>query len=108
MKIKPLLLVAGLLATSGCDVNFTGLDTEVLTVTVATVGANLDADGYVLSVTSHPDERIGVNETTAFNVFRIDVTVELRDVAANCTAADNPQTVRVRGPRTVTCLVECT
>ncbi len=107
MKIKPLLLVAGLLATSGCDVNFTGLDTEVLTVSVTTVGANLDADGYVLSVTGHPEGPIGVNETRTFNVFRIDVRVELRDVAANCAAADNPQTVAVRGPTTVVCVVEC-
>ena len=39
MKIKRLILTVCLLASFGCDVgNFTGLDNEILTVSVVTVG----------------------------------------------------------------------
>lgn len=109
MRITPLFLAACLLASFGCDIgdNIVDLDTEPLTVNVATVGANLDADGYLPSVTGVPDEPIGVNESKVFNVLRIGITVELRDVAANCAVADNPQTVDVRGPTTVSFFVEC-
>ncbi len=108
MRFMPLLLTACLLASMGCGVNITGLDTEVLTVSVATAGANLDADGYLLSITGEPDEPIGVNESKTFTVLRIDVTVELRDIATNCAANANPQTVNVSGPTTVIFLVQCT
>lgn len=109
MRLMPLILAACLLASLGCDniTNNLTLDSEILTVSVSTVGANLDADGYGLSITGEPDDTIGVNEAKTFSVLRIDVTVELRDIAANCAVNTNPQTVGVRGPTTVAFLVEC-
>ncbi len=109
MKAMPFFLAACLLASFGCDpVNITGFDTEVLTVRVATTGANLDADGYLCSVTGEFDQPIDINEQKIFTVLRIDVTVELKDVAPNCAADANPQTVNVSGPTTVSFLVQCT
>ncbi len=109
MRFTLLLLTACLLALLGCDgVNITGIDTEILTVSVTTTGASLDADGYLLSITGEPNDSIGVNESKTFNVFRIDVTVELQGIAANCTANANPQTVSITGPTTVAFFVECT
>ncbi len=108
MKTLPLILTACLLASLGCDIgNITGLDTEVLTVSVRTVGTNLDPDGYMLTMTGEPDEPIGVNEIKTFTVFRIDVTVDLRNIATNCAVNANPQTVNVSGPTTVAFYVEC-
>ncbi len=106
-----LLLAFCLLTSLGCDPNIGPLDlnlrSEMLTVTVSTVGANLDGDGYMLSVTGHPDAAIGINESMAFSVMRIDHTVELSGVAGNCNAAHNPRTVSVNGPTTTTFIVEC-
>ncbi len=108
MKLRPILLTVCLLASLGCDIDgFTGLDTEMLTVSVTTVGANFDPDGYMLSITGVYDEPIGVNEIKTFTVLRINVTVELGDVAGNCAVNANPQTVDVDGPTTVAFYVEC-
>ncbi len=109
MRLMPLLLTLCLLASLGCDVgNITGLDlTEALTVSVTTIGSNFDGDGYMLSITSMPDEPIGINEIKTFTVLRIDLTVELRDIAANCSVDANPQTVNVSGPTTVAFYLEC-
>ena len=96
-----------LLFATGCD-NDIDLDlNELLTVSVMTVGENLDADGYTLSITGRLDESIGINESRTFSVLRIDITVELRGVANNCEVDANPQTVSVSGPTTVTFIVEC-
>ena len=113
MRFIQIFLTACLLASFGCNIgddlnlDLTGLGTEPLTVFVTTGGDNPDPDGYLLSITNLPEERIGINESMIFHVLRIDVTVELSDIAANCTVADNPQTVTVRRPTTVTFLVEC-
>ena len=99
MRILPFVLTACLLVLLGCDIGDNlalDLDFEILTVDVASVGDNLDPDGYLLSITGISEQRIGV-----------DITVELRDVAANCAAIENPQTVSVRGPTTVSFVVEC-
>ncbi len=107
-----LLLALCLLASLGCDPDIGPLNlnlrSETLSVTVSTVGANLDPDGYMLSVTSHPDTPIGINEAMAFSVMRIDHTVELSGVAANCTVANNPRTVSVNGLTSTTFVVQCT
>ncbi len=79
----------------------------MLTVSVTTVGENLDADGYTLSITGAPNEAIGINEFKVFSVLSIDITVELLGVAVNCAVDVNPQTVSVNGPTTVTFFVEC-
>lgn len=110
MRILPFVLTACLLVLLGCDIGDNlalDLDFEILTVDVASVGDNLDPDGYLLSITGISEQRIGVTETRLFSVLRIDITVELRDVAANCAAIENPQTVSVRGPTTVSFVVEC-
>lgn len=111
MKIMPLILTLCLLASFGCDVgvgDFTGLDTETLTVSVTTVGTNLDPDGYRLRITGEDDAPIGVNETKNFAVLSIRITVQLLDVAANCAVADDSVTVDVNGPTSVAFFVECT
>lgn len=109
MRIMPLLVAACLLASLGCDVgNFTGLSSEILTVSVTTVGSRLDPNGYILAITSRQDEPIGVNETKTFNMLKITVTVELRHVAPNCAVADDSVTVDMNGPATVAFFVECT
>ncbi len=109
MRLSRLFLAACLLASLACnDFDSINLDLgEPLTVTVMTVGENLDADGYTLSITGVADEAIGVNESKLFTVLRIDITVELLDVAANCAVDNNPQTVDVSGPTTVVFVVEC-
>ena len=109
MKIMPLILTACLLALVGCDTgDFTGLDSDILTVSTTTVGANLDPDGYLLRITGENDDRIGVNETKTYTVLTINITVQLLDVAANCAASNDSVTVDVNGPTTVTFFVECT
>ena len=108
MKTMPLILTVCLLASLGCDTDFTGLNSEILTVSTTTVGANVDPDGYLLRVTGRNDEPIGVNETKTFNVLRINITVQLLDVAANCVANDDSVTVDVNGPSSVAFFVECT
>ncbi len=108
MKLRPILLTVCLLASLGCDIDgFTGLDTEMLTVSVTTVGANFDPDGYMLSITGEHDEPIGVNESKSFNVLTMNLTVELSGVATNCAAHTNPIRVDVNGPTSVGFFVEC-
>ncbi len=110
MKLLQILLAFCLLASLGCEpgIGNIGLRSEMLTVTVTTVGANLDGDGYTLSITGQPDETIGINESMAFSVLRFDHTVELRGVAGNCTVANNPRTLSINGPTSTTFVVQCT
>ncbi len=111
MKLARLFLAFCLLASLGCnpniDIGNIGPFSAFLTVSVRTVGANLDADGYMLSITSHSDTAIGINESMAFSVMPIDITVELRDIASNCTVANNPRTIDVNGSTTTDFVVEC-
>ena len=109
MKITLLILTLCLLASLGCDTgDFTGLDSEILTVSTTTVGANLDPDGYLLRITGENDEPIGINETKTFTVLTINITVQLLDVATNCASPNDSVTVDVNSPTTVTFFVECT
>ncbi len=109
MRPMRLLLAFCLLATLGCDTDIGNLNlgSELLTVNVSTVGTNLDADGYTLSVTGELDEQININDTRTYSVLRIDITIELLGVASNCTVADNPRTIGVNGTVTTTFIVEC-
>ena len=108
MRFSPILLAISLLVSLGCDPDLNlDLGSELLTVNVTTIGENLDPDGYTLSVTGEPVEAIEINATRTFRVFPTDITVELRGVAGNCTVANNPRTIDVRGPRTTTFVVEC-
>ncbi len=112
MRLTRLFLAFCLLASLACDIWDGDLDldldlNEQLTVTVMTVGENLDPDGYTLAVTGVANEAVGLNESVVFDVLRIDITVELLGVAANCVVDTNPQTVHVSGPTTVVFVVEC-
>jgi TolB protein len=66
-----------------------------LEVTTVSTGDDIDADGYTVSVDGGAGQAIDVNETlTVTSLGAGDHTVELGDVAANCTVAgDNPRTV---------------
>ena len=110
MKITPLILTACLLVCLGCDIDdidLSGLG-EILTVSVTTVGSDMDPNGYMLSITGRQDEPIGINETKTFTVIANTVTVTLSDVAANCVAAQNSVTIDLNNPATVAFFVECT
>ena len=109
MNTKALLLAACILVSVGCDVadNVTGVGAGLLTVNVTTSGANADPDGYLLSITGEPDELLAVNDTRTFSVATTNVTVELSDIAVNCTVAGNPVNVDVNLTTTVAFLVEC-
>ena len=84
-----------------------------LVVTTETSGSNLDPDGYRLTVTGetiNANRDIGLNDSTAFSVLRGgDCTVELSDLAANCSIDANPQfvSVPVSNEATVTFIVSC-
>lgn len=109
MRFLRFFLAICLFLSLGCDpdIGNVGLSSELLTVNVRTVGANLDADGHALSITGELAEPVGINDTRTFSVLRIDITVELLEVASNCAVANNPRTFRVNGPRTTTFVVEC-
>ena len=111
MKLTRLLLIVCLLVSLGCDPDIDNirldLGSELLTVNVSTVGANLDPDGYTLSVTGQLDEQIGINATRTYSVLAMDHTITLGGVADNCTVANNPRTIRVTGSTSTTFIVEC-
>ncbi len=111
MKISRFILAVCLLASLGCDPDIDNirldLGSELLTVNVSTVGANLDPDGYTLSVTGQLDESIGINATRTYSVLAMNHTITLSGVAGNCTVANNPRTISVTGSTTTTFIVEC-
>lgn len=111
MNFSRVLLAICLLVSLGCDTDIGPLNldlgSELLTVNVSTIGENLDPDGYMLSVTGEPDEAIGINATRTYSVFPNNLTVELRGIAGNCTVANNPRTIDVRGSVSTTFIVEC-
>ncbi len=111
MKLTRLLLAVSLLVLSGCDPDVDNirldLGSELLTVNVSTVGANLDPDGYTLSVTGQLDDSIGINATRTYSVLAMNHTITLSGVADNCTVADNPRTISVTGSTVTTFVVEC-
>ncbi len=109
MKLSRLLLAICLVASLGCDPDIGNLNlaSGTLVVTVRTIGANLDADGYTVSVAGGPGEAIGINGSMTFSIMPITIIVELRGIADNCTVANNPRTVDVSVPTTTTFVVEC-
>jgi hypothetical protein len=68
-----------------------------LTVTTATAGASLDADGYAVAVDGGEEQVIEANGTlTITGLTAGDHTVTLSGIAANCTASgDNPRPATV-------------
>jgi hypothetical protein len=68
-----------------------------LDVTIVTTGADLDPDGYTVTVDDATSQATGANGTVRFSaVAEGSHTVELSGVAANCTPqGSNPRTVTV-------------
>lgn len=68
-----------------------------INITTSTTGTQIDPDGYTVSVEGQTPEPIGTDAMiTLTNVSAGDRTVELTDLAANCTVTgDNPRTVTV-------------
>jgi len=91
--------LAGVVAAGCGDDDPAPPTTGQIAVTTVTTGDNPDADGYVLSLDSNNAGNIGVNDQTIIpDVPAGDYTLELTDVAANCTVAgDNPRDLTVSG-----------
>lgn len=68
-----------------------------LRVSVSTTGEEQDSTGYVAAVDTARTDSLAPNDTTTFRRLPPDdYSVELRDVAENCTVqGENPQTVTV-------------
>lgn len=66
-------------------------------VTTATAGESIDADGYVVAVDGGAGQAIGTDATLTVDDVEVGSrSLELGDVAANCTVSgDNPRTVNV-------------
>jgi len=79
-------------------------------VTTSTAGAQLDPDGYTLTVEGETPVAIGINQTLTVNDVAIgDRTVTLSGVASNCTVAgENPRTVTVTDGGTVSTTFDVT
>ncbi len=88
----------------------TGSGTGSLTVTTSTTGANLDPDGYTLTLDGSSSQPIATNGSVTVTVPAGDHPVALSGVAANCTVSGaNPRTVTVPagGAGTTTFAVTC-
>ena len=88
----------------------TGTGGGTLTVVTTTTGANLDPDGYTLTLDGASNQPIALNDNASFTLPAGDHPVALSGVAANCTVGDaNPHTVAVPagGADTTTFAVTC-
>jgi len=88
----------------------TGSGTGSLTVTTSTTGANLDPDGYTLTLDGTSSQPIATNGSVTVTVPAGDHPVALSGVAANCTVSGaNSRTVTVPadGTGTTTFAVTC-
>jgi WD40 repeat protein len=90
-----------------------------LHVTATTTGVSLDPDGYSLCIDSYPSywdygddctytSAIAANGDMTVSLSPGVHTVQLGDVALNCTVGDdNPRTVDTRGPTDVSFVITC-
>ena len=102
-SVRRFLLWAAPLAWLGCGDGGTDIVLPSLTVTTATTGVDLDADGYRVSVDGTAPQTIGLNATVTLDGLEGGQhTVELSGLALNCSAADNPRTVTVSTGGTAT------
>lgn len=103
-------------ALSSGDIVKTTTETEPepttgdLTVAAATAGAELDADGYTVTVDGAASQTVGANGSVTFSALAAgDHSVALSGVAENCTVAGtSPRTVNVPAGGTVTSTFEVT
>src|SRR6266516_2789349 len=82
-----------------------------LTVTAATTGQDLDADGYTVTVDGGQSRSLGINASTTYSgLTALSHTVELTGIAGNCTVSgQNPRTVTVATSGTTTTFtITCT
>ena len=83
----------------GCDGDdFVSITLGSLEVQTRTSGAAVDADGYQLRIEGggfETEQPIGVNDVFTLSLVSRTYTVTLSDIAANCAADRNPQSVAV-------------
>ena len=93
---RTVTVTAGSTATTTFDVTCSATAGELQVTTVST-GDDIDADGYTVSVDGGAAQDIDANGTLTIPGLEAgDYSVELGDVAANCTVAgDNPRTIAV-------------
>ncbi|MFL5954844.1 MAG: hypothetical protein ACJ76I_12135, partial [Gaiellaceae bacterium] len=88
-------ITAGATTTASYAVNCVAT-TGTLNVTAATTGAELDPDGYTVSVDGGTGQPLTVNGSATFaQLTPGSHTVTLAGLAPNCTAASNPQSVTI-------------
>jgi hypothetical protein len=94
-----LSLLAGQISCDGDSGTGPGSLTGRIEIATSTSGANLDPDGFTVTVDGAQNQSIGSNGAAAFSgVAAGDHDVELTGVSANCTVeGDNPRSVTVSG-----------
>ena len=100
--IRTSLWLPFLLLAVACE-STTEPSTGAVTVTVATTGDDLDADGYTVAIGT--DERaLAVNGSETFSDIGVGAqSVTLAGIADNCASTPtSPQSIRVVGGETVT------
>jgi hypothetical protein len=91
--------------------NANGKKLGSISVAAATSGSSLDPDGYSVCVDGASSKTLATNGSVSFpNIDPGSHTVTLTGLAANCTAANNPQTIDVAigGATSVSFAVTCT
>lgn len=99
------LTLAGAVAVLACGEDVTPPPTTgTLEITTSTSGVEQDADGFSLQIDAAAPQAIGATATlTTADVAPGTHTVQLTEMAANCTVAgDNPRTVSVTAGETTT------
>lgn len=101
-----LLVLSWLTGAISCGDSGTapGSDTGQIDITTSTTGANIDPDGFTVTIDGQQNQSIGSNGTATFSSLAAgDHELELLGVSANCTVeGDNPRTVTVSAGGTST------
>lgn len=88
-------VTAGQVAQTAFDVVCTALVGN-LTIVTSTSGGDIDPDGFQYSIDGGAAQAIGVNDGVSVELSADDHSIQLLDVAANCTVGgSNPRTVSV-------------
>ncbi len=97
LHLKKLILWAAPLAGLACGGDGgTNIVLPALSITTATSGVEIDPDGYSVSIDGQAGQPMASNATlTVERLAEGQHTVELADLAPNCSALDNPRTVTV-------------
>ena len=90
------LAVLALLVSGECRTAFDSDSDGKVRVAIATSGANLDLDGYSLTVDGDMAYVVATQGTITLQLTQGTHTVQLNGLAANCTVnGDNPRTIVV-------------